>query len=98
MSFTTLYVSYREWFEIEKPDADSIPLSIADVQPIHFTDHIEACAFKLRYSDDLTFYDGDSDQVRTFHAHIRRAREMSARAMRLNSPLVRTGNAAEHLI
>ena len=73
----TLYVSYREWFEIEYPDADGAPLSIADVQPLQFPDHVEACEFKLTHADDLTFYDADSAQVSAFRAYNQRCASAS---------------------
>lgn len=68
----TLYVSYCQWFEIEYPDSESIPISIADVQPLHFATAVEAVEFKLIHCEDLTFYDPDSPQVREFKAYLNR--------------------------
>ena len=68
----TLYVSYRQWFEIEYPDTESIPISIADVQPLHFATAAEAVEFKLIHCEHLTFYDPDYPQVRAFKAYLNR--------------------------
>ncbi len=70
--FVTLYVSYRQWFEIEYPDTESIPISIADVQPLHFATAAEAVEFTLIHCEDLTFYDAGSPQVAEFKAYLNR--------------------------